>query len=159
MDVVNARCAGLDVHKATVVAGVRVPGPQPGARRGETTTFATTTRGLRDLTNWLLTHGVTVVTMETPWVSSQLVRSLSPRVVVAKVVVSPRRAPGCGPGTRTPATTVALCTSRPAHRAFTTSMASAFPEGAGRLWVKNFLMRDHSGSAVSTRWGTSKRPG
>lgn len=64
MDVVNARCAGLDVHKATVVAGVRVPGPQPGARRGETKTFATTTRGLRDLTNWLLTHGVTVVTME-----------------------------------------------------------------------------------------------
>ncbi len=64
MDVVNARCAGLDVHKATVVAGVRVPGPQPGARRGETKTFATTTRGLRDLTNWLLTHGVTVVAME-----------------------------------------------------------------------------------------------
>ncbi len=64
MDVVNARCAGLDVHKATVVAGVRVPGPQPGARRGETTTFATTTRGLRDLTNWLRTHGVTVVAME-----------------------------------------------------------------------------------------------
>jgi len=64
MDVVNARCAGLDVHKATVVAGVRVPGPQPGARRGETKTFATTTRGLRDLTNWLLTHGVTDVAME-----------------------------------------------------------------------------------------------
>ena len=64
MDVVNARCAGLDVHKATVVAGVRVPGPQPGARRGETKTFATTTRGLRDLTNWLRTHGVTVVAME-----------------------------------------------------------------------------------------------
>ena len=64
MDVVNARCAGLDVHKATVVAGVRVPGPQPSARRGETKTFATTTRGLSDLTNWLLTHGVTAVAME-----------------------------------------------------------------------------------------------
>jgi len=64
MEVVNARCAGLDVHKATVVAGVRVPGPQPSARRGETKTFATTTRGLRDLTNWLLTHGVTAVAME-----------------------------------------------------------------------------------------------
>jgi len=25
--------------------------------------------------------------------------------------------------------------------------------------VKNFLMRDHSARAVSTRWGTSKRPG
>ncbi len=64
MDVVNARCAGLDVHKATVVAGVRVPGPQPGARRGETKTFATTTGGLRELTHWLLTHGVTDVAME-----------------------------------------------------------------------------------------------
>ena len=64
MDVVNARCAGLDVHKATVVACVRGPGPQPGARRGETKTFATTTRGLKELTNWLLTHGVTDVAME-----------------------------------------------------------------------------------------------
>ncbi len=64
MDVVNARCAGLDVHKATVVACVQVPEPQPGARRGETKTFATTTRGLSDLTTWLLTHGVTDVAME-----------------------------------------------------------------------------------------------
>jgi transposase len=64
MDVVNARCAGLDVHKATVVGCVRVPGPQPGARRGETKTFATTTRGLQALTTWLLTHGVTDVAME-----------------------------------------------------------------------------------------------
>ena len=64
MDVVNARCAGLDVHKATVVAGVRVPGPRPGARRGETKTFATTTRGLRELTDWLVGHGVTDVAME-----------------------------------------------------------------------------------------------
>src|SRR5437867_2438853 len=64
MDIVNARCAGLDVHKATVVAGVRVPGPRPGARRGETKTFATTTRGLRELTDWLVGHGVTDVAME-----------------------------------------------------------------------------------------------
>src|SRR3989441_9303291 len=64
MDIVNARCAGLDVHKATVVAGVRVPGPRPGERRGETKTFATTTRGLRELTDWLIGHGVTDVAME-----------------------------------------------------------------------------------------------
>src|SRR3989442_15819284 len=64
MDIVNARCAGLDVHKATVVAGVRVPGPRPGARRGETKTFATTTRGLRELTDWLVGHGVSDVAME-----------------------------------------------------------------------------------------------
>ena len=36
---------------------------------------------------------------------------------------------------------------------------ATFLEGAGRLSVKNFLMRDHSGHAVSTRWDTSKRPG
>jgi len=53
-----------DVHKATVVAGVRVPGPRPGERRGETKTFATTTRGLRELTDWLIGHGVTDVAME-----------------------------------------------------------------------------------------------
>jgi transposase len=64
MDVVNARCAGLDVHKATVVACVRGPGLQPGVRRGETKTFATTTRGLKELADWLLGHGVTEVAME-----------------------------------------------------------------------------------------------
>src|SRR5207244_3395470 len=48
------------------------------------------------------------------------------------------------PGIRRHATTVFLCTSRPAQRAYTISMAAAFPEGAGRLSGKNFLMRDHS---------------
>src|SRR5207245_413257 len=59
-------------------------------------------------------------------------------------VVSPHRSPHRGLGIRTPATTVALCTSRPAHRACTTSIAATFPEGAGRLSAKNFLIRDHS---------------
>jgi len=64
MDVVYARCAGLDVHKATVVGCVRVPGPQREARRGETQTFATTTRGLLALADWLTAHEVTHVAME-----------------------------------------------------------------------------------------------
>ena len=64
MDLVNARCAGLDVHKATVVACVRVPGGQCGERRAETKTFATTTRGLRQLAEWLLANGVTAGAME-----------------------------------------------------------------------------------------------
>ena len=64
MEVVYARCAGLDVHKATVVACVRVPGPRHGERRGETKTFATTTRGLTELSDWLRAHGVTDVAME-----------------------------------------------------------------------------------------------
>jgi len=64
MEVVNARCAGLDVHKATVVACVRVPGPRRGERQGETKTFAATMRGLRELTDWLLAQEVTDVAME-----------------------------------------------------------------------------------------------
>jgi transposase len=64
MDLMYARCAGLDVHKATVVACVRRPGPRPDARHAETTTFATTLRGLEALAAWLTAHGVTHVAME-----------------------------------------------------------------------------------------------
>lgn len=64
MEIVNARCAGLDVHKATIVAGVRMPGPQRGARRSERKAFATTPRGLSELTDWLIAHAVTIVAME-----------------------------------------------------------------------------------------------
>ncbi len=64
MDLVYARCAGLDVHKKTVVAGVRVPGPQRGERRGEVQTFPTTMSGLMALADWLVAHEVTHVAME-----------------------------------------------------------------------------------------------
>ena len=64
MDVVKSRCAGLDVHKKTVVACVRQPGPRSGERRGETQTFGTTMRGLGELRTWLLAHEVTDVAME-----------------------------------------------------------------------------------------------
>jgi transposase len=64
MEIVYARCAGLDVHKKTVVACVRMPGSRPGERRSETKTFATTTRGLTELADWLAGHGVTDVAME-----------------------------------------------------------------------------------------------
>jgi hypothetical protein len=42
MDVLIERCAGLDLHRDTVVATVRRPGPG-GARRSETRTFTTMT--------------------------------------------------------------------------------------------------------------------
>jgi transposase len=64
MDVVKPRCAGLDVHKKTVVACVREPGQRRGERRAETKTFATTMRGLGELRDWLLAHEVTDVAME-----------------------------------------------------------------------------------------------
>lgn len=63
MDVVVARCAGLDVHKDTVVATVRVPGPE-GTRHQETRTFRTTTPQIEALAGWLAGFGVTRVGME-----------------------------------------------------------------------------------------------
>ncbi|CAN5660220.1 IS110 family transposase [soil metagenome] len=57
------RCAGLDVHKATVTATVRVPG-EGGERHQETQTFPTTTRALLVLLDWLQSHKVTLVGME-----------------------------------------------------------------------------------------------
>jgi transposase len=63
MDRLIERCAGLDVHKASVKACVRVPGEQ-GQRHSQTRTFRTTTAGLVLLRDWLAAHQVTVVGME-----------------------------------------------------------------------------------------------
>lgn len=57
------RCAGLDVHKKSVTATVRVPGPD-GGRRTETATFATTVRRLTEMADWLASFGVRLVGME-----------------------------------------------------------------------------------------------
>jgi transposase len=62
MDVLYPRCAGLDVHKDTVVAGVRSAGN--GATKTEVRTFSTTTPGLLALSAWLAEHGCTHVAME-----------------------------------------------------------------------------------------------
>ena len=62
MEVLYPRCAGLDVHKDTVVACVRLVA---GAEvRREVRTFATTTPGLLELSAWLSEHGCTHVAME-----------------------------------------------------------------------------------------------
>jgi transposase len=63
MDQLIERCAGLDVHKKTVAACVRTPG-QDGQRQQHTRTFATTTKGLTALREWLASQQVTVVGME-----------------------------------------------------------------------------------------------
>ena len=62
-EVVNARCCGLDVHKETVVACVRLTGPQ-GQVGQEVRTFGTTTRGLLELGDWLAGQRVTAAAME-----------------------------------------------------------------------------------------------
>jgi len=63
MDVLHPRCAGLDVHKDTVVACVRIH--QDSAPPGVTVqTFGTTTKELLALSDFLAGHGVTVAAME-----------------------------------------------------------------------------------------------
>lgn len=63
MEVVHLHCAGLDVHKKTVVAAIIVPNGEGGQRK-EVRTFGTMTADLLALSDWLLSVGVTYVAME-----------------------------------------------------------------------------------------------
>lgn len=63
MDIIYTHCAGLDVHKKTVVAAIIVPNGQGGLYK-EQRTFGTMTADLLALSDWLLTHQVTQVAME-----------------------------------------------------------------------------------------------
>src|SRR5215470_12884308 len=62
MEVIHPRCAGLDVHKETVVAHARLASGSKVVR--EVRTFETTTSGLRGLLAWLTEKGCTHVAME-----------------------------------------------------------------------------------------------
>ncbi|MFN2609183.1 MAG: transposase [Acidimicrobiales bacterium] len=64
MDVIVERCAGLDVHKKTVMAAVRAPRPAGPGRRQEVKEFSTFTGDLQRLREWLVAEGVTQVAME-----------------------------------------------------------------------------------------------
>jgi transposase len=57
------RCAGLDVHKLTVVACVLLTAPSDKVSK-QVRTFATTTAGLQQLATWLESLGVTHAAME-----------------------------------------------------------------------------------------------
>lgn len=63
MEVIVERCAGLDVHKDTVMACVRRWG-EDGRRGQEVREFRTWTSSLRQLRQWLAAEGVTQVAME-----------------------------------------------------------------------------------------------
>ena len=63
MDVLHARCAGLDVHKKTVVACVLQTGPD-GREQRQVRSFGTTTAELLELVDWLAESGVTHAAME-----------------------------------------------------------------------------------------------
>ena len=64
MDVIVDRCAGLDVHKDTVMATVRRPGPDGLGREQETRQYRTYTSALRELRGWLTSERVSQVAME-----------------------------------------------------------------------------------------------
>jgi len=63
VEVLYVRCAGLDVHQKTVVACVRIHGPD-GRAQTETRTFATDTGALLELAAWLEESGCTHAVME-----------------------------------------------------------------------------------------------
>jgi transposase len=63
MDLVYTHCAGLDVHKKTVVACTRIV-QADGTRTTHVRTFPTTTAGLLLLVDWLLSLSITHVAME-----------------------------------------------------------------------------------------------
>lgn len=62
MQVIHRCCAGLDVHKQTVVACVRIARDREAVQHVET--FATTTLGLLTMADWLSSYDVSVVGME-----------------------------------------------------------------------------------------------
>jgi transposase len=63
MNVLYPRCAGLDVHKDSVVACVRLH-DEGGTPKHVVETFGTTTTALLGLSDWLTGHGCTHVAME-----------------------------------------------------------------------------------------------
>src|SRR5512143_1905223 len=62
MEVIHARCAGLDIHKDMVMACVRLA--EGDDVRQEVRSFPTTTRGLVELADWIAVFGVTHAAME-----------------------------------------------------------------------------------------------
>jgi len=62
MEVLHPRCAGLDVHKDSVVACIRIA--SEGSVRQEVRTFGTTTGALEGLAEWLRAEGCTHAAME-----------------------------------------------------------------------------------------------
>ena len=63
MQIVLTYCAGIDVHKKTVVVCCRIVQPDGSSVRS-TRTFSTMTSGLLALVDWLLSLGITHVAME-----------------------------------------------------------------------------------------------
>ena len=95
MDVLIERCAGLDVHRDTVVATVRRP-DSGAVRRWQTRTLSTMTGAREELADWLASEKVTLAGMESTgvywkWVYYVLEQRLSVWVINAEQL---RNVPG-----------------------------------------------------------------
>ena len=64
MHVVQPRAAGLDVHKMCITAAVRLCEAGRGLARTAVREFSALPDGLRAMTDWLRSHGVTAAAME-----------------------------------------------------------------------------------------------
>lgn len=63
MQLLHERCCGLDIHKKTVVACILITAPDGSVQR-HLRTFSTMTADLLALSDWLESHVITVVAME-----------------------------------------------------------------------------------------------
>ena len=90
MQVVYARCCGLDVHKKTVVACVLIT-PPDGTGQQRVRTFATMTPDLLALRDWLRGWGVTHVAMESTGVYWQPVFNILEGEVRTLLLVNAQR--------------------------------------------------------------------
>jgi len=89
MQVVSARCCGLDVHKKTVIACVLLTDSEGGVRK-HVRTFATMTADLLALSDWLGELGVTHVAMESTGVYWRPVCTLVEEDERTRVLVNPQ---------------------------------------------------------------------
>ena len=99
MQVVYARCAGLDVHKKTVVACIRTSAPH-GASTQEVKTFGTMTRDLEALSVWLTAAAVEQVALESTGVYWWPVFNLLEEAGLPVTLVNPQQVKGL-PGRKT----------------------------------------------------------
>ena len=76
MQRVVEQCCGLDVHKRSVAACVRITSAD-GQREEHVQTFGTTTKEVLALRDWLEAYGVTHVAMESTGVFWKPIYSLS----------------------------------------------------------------------------------
>jgi transposase len=99
MQVLYQRCAGLDVHKKTVVACV-LTSTATGTARQEVKTFGTMTRDLEALSAWLVAAGVEQVALESTGVYWWPVFNIIEEAGLAVTLVNPQHTKG-QPGRKT----------------------------------------------------------